>query len=428
MNEQRDTTFSILKALAILLVVTAHAAAPTYLSRFAYMVSVPAFFVCAGYFFNPQYLQQKGTFVVRRARRLYLPFVKWSLLFLVLHNLFFPLGLLSETYGNAAGGVTHPYDWGTAMQNLWSIVFNMSGYDVFLAGAFWFFRALFLSSIAFLLLFKGATCIKWLKNPTLQVAAVGTLTLLLAIWQSFDGLRITGVAQGGYRELMGITFMSIGFLFRHNTDSPLSVAWRHPALGLAWSSLILALLVAFFPVAMTPSTGNPLAVVLLALAGPAAFVWLHAVAHYLSLLPRKVPEVIAYIGDNSIYIFGFHLLAFKLVSMIKVLAYGLPWEMVGNHPVVTFQRDDAFWIAYLFVGAGLPLLVVWSWHYFCTQFDFNWTRPADWGRLFLTISVGILTGMKWLGRTSVRTSKKTAHGIAVTFKDIVTQSRTDDDN
>ena len=156
MNEQRDTTFSILKALAILLVVTAHAAAPTYLSRFAYMVSVPAFFVCAGYFFNPQYLQQKGTFVVRRARRLYLPFVKWSLLFLVLHNLFFPLGLLSETYGNAAGGVTHPYDWGTAMQNLWSIVFNMSGYDVFLAGAFWFFRALFLSSIAFLLLFKGA--------------------------------------------------------------------------------------------------------------------------------------------------------------------------------------------------------------------------------------------------------------------------------
>ena len=42
MNEQRDTTFSILKALAILLVVTAHAAAPTYLSRFAYMVSVPA--------------------------------------------------------------------------------------------------------------------------------------------------------------------------------------------------------------------------------------------------------------------------------------------------------------------------------------------------------------------------------------------------
>ena len=150
MNEQRDRTFSILKALAILLVVTAHAAAPTYVSRFAYMVSVPAFFVCAGYFFRPDYLERKSTFVVRRVRRLYFPFVKWSLLFLLLHNLLFPLGLLSETYGNAAGGVTHPYDWHTAMQNLWSIVFNMSGYDVFLAGAFWFFRALLLASIAFL--------------------------------------------------------------------------------------------------------------------------------------------------------------------------------------------------------------------------------------------------------------------------------------
>ena len=427
MNEQRDSTFSILKALAILLVVTAHAAAPTYVSRFAYMVAVPAFFVCAGYFFNPDYLERKTTFVVRRARRLYFPFVKWSLLFLLLHNLLFPLGLLSETYGNAAGGVTHPYDWHTAVQNLWSIVFHMSGYDVFLAGAFWFFRALLLSSIAFLLLFKGATLIKWLKNPTLQVAAVGTLTFLLALWQSVEGLRITGVAQGGYRELMGITFMSIGFLFRHNNHTPIAAAWNNPIVGLTWSSVVLGLLVAFFPVSMTPSTHNPLAVAALALAGSAAFVWLYGLSHYLSLIPRGVPRVIAYIGDNSIYIFGFHLLAFKLVSIIKVLAYGMPWEMVSGHPVVTEQRDDAFWIAYLFVGAGLPLLIVWGWHTFCSQFRFNWTNPRDWQRLFQAIGAGLWRGLQWFARVSVRIIKKMALGIASTFKDIVTQSRTDDD-
>ena len=427
MNEQRDSIFSILKALAILLVVTAHAAAPTYVSRFAYMVAVPAFFVCAGYFFNSDYLERKTAFVVRRARRLYFPFVKWSLLFLLLHNLLFPLGLLSETYGNAAGGVTHPYDWHTAVQNLWSIVFNMSGYDVFLAGAFWFFRALLLSSIAFLLLFKGATLIKWLKNPTLQVATVGTLTFLLALWQSVEGLRITGVAQGGYRELMGITFMSIGFLFRHNNHTPIAAAWNNPIVGLTWSSVVLGLLVAFFPVSMTPSTHNPLAVAALALAGSAAFVWLYGLSHYLSLIPRGVPRVIAYIGDNSIYIFGFHLLAFKLVSIIKVLAYGMPWEMVGGHPVVTEQRDDAFWIAYLFVGAGLPLLIVWGWRTFCSQFRFNWTNPRDWQRLFQAIGAGLWRGLQWFARVSVRIIKKMALGIASTFKDIVTQSRTDDD-
>ena len=427
MNEQRDSTFSILKALAILLVVTAHAAAPTYVSRFAYMVAVPAFFICAGYFFNSDYLERKTTFVVRRARRLYFPFVKWSLLFLLLHNLLFPLGLLSETYGNAAGGVTHPYDWHTAVQNLWSIVFNMSGYDVFLAGAFWFFRALLLSSIAFMLLFKGATLIKWLKNPTLQVAAVGTLTFLLALWQSVEGLRITGVAQSGYRELMGITFMSIGFLFRHNNHTPIAAAWNNPIVGFTWSSVVLGLLVTFFPVSMTPSTHNPLAVAALTLAGTAAFVWLYGLSHYLSLIPRGVPRVIAYIGDNSIYIFGFHLLAFKLVSIIKVLAYGMPWEMVGGHPVVTEQCDDAFWIAYLFVGAGLPLLIVWGWRTFCSQFRFNWTNPRDWQRLFQAIGAGLWRGLQWFARVSVRIIKKMALGIASTFKDIVTQSRTDDD-
>ena len=303
----------------------------------------------------------------------------------------------------------------------------MSGYDVFLAGAFWFFRALLLASIAFLLLFKGATLVKWLKNPTLQVAAVGTLTLLLALWQSFEGLRITGVAQGGYRELMGITFMSIGFLFRHNNSAPIAAAWNNPALGLTWSSVVLGLLVAFFPVSMTPSTNNPLAVAALAVAGPAAFVWLYGLSHYLSLIPRGVPRFLAYIGDNSIYVFGFHLLAFKLVSMIKVLAYGLPWEMVGGHPVVTEQREDAFWIAYLFVGAGLPLLIVWGWRQFCVRFGFRWTNLRDWWRLLQTIGIGLWIGLHYTARLSVSAGKKTARGIATTFKEIVTQSRTDDD-
>lgn len=99
----RSTTFSILKALAIILVVLAHAAAPTYLSRFTYMVGVPAFFVLSGFFFRWDNLERPSEFIVRRIKRLYIPFLKWGIVLLLLHNWFFQIGFLSEIHGNAEG-------------------------------------------------------------------------------------------------------------------------------------------------------------------------------------------------------------------------------------------------------------------------------------------------------------------------------------
>ena len=72
----RDTTFSIFKALAIFLVVVAHAVAPTYLARFAYLINVPVFFVLSGYFLRVIKVEQKTDFLLRRTLRLYLPFQK----------------------------------------------------------------------------------------------------------------------------------------------------------------------------------------------------------------------------------------------------------------------------------------------------------------------------------------------------------------
>ena len=150
----RDPKFSILKALAIMLVVLSHAGISGWLFNFVFIFHVPAFFLCAGYFFNTRYLTDERTFVMHRVKKLYVPFLKWSVVLLLLHNVFFWCGLLSEQFGNAQGGVTHPYSLHQMGQHLWSIVFNMSGYDQFLGGTFWFFRALLLASIGFLILFK----------------------------------------------------------------------------------------------------------------------------------------------------------------------------------------------------------------------------------------------------------------------------------
>lgn len=353
----RDTKFSIVKALAIVCVVISHAGVAAWLSRFVFIFHVPAFFLCAGYFFNTRYLTDERTFVVRRIKGLYLPFLRWSLAFLILHNVFFACGLLSETYGNAAGGVLHPYTWSQLTQHFWSIVCNMSGYDEFMGGTFWFFRALLLSSLVFLAAFK---VLRRFSDTLRTERAVGWAILVGALavagWKVGAGFRLTGIAQGGYRELMGVAFMAAGFLIRQYRV-PKRMDWR----TIIPAFLLLCAASVWFPSSMAwnPTLAEFFSLPLPAVAG---FLCLVYVSGHIDRVHTIFRRGLIYIGDRTLYIFAFHLLAFKLVSALKVGFYGLPWEAVASYPVV-HEPANTWWFALLYVVAGvtLPLACVALW-------------------------------------------------------------------
>ena len=417
----RTPSFTILKAIAIILVVIAHSAAPAYLSNFAYMVGVPAFFVLSGYFFKLDNLDNTSDFVIRRTKTLYLPFIKWGVFFLILHNLFFEIGFLSESYGNAQGGVTHPYNWTQAAQHLWSMVFNMSGYDPFMAGAFWFFRALFLANIAFIFLFKATRQLGKFKTSTLQVVSVIVLAFLLALWQASMGLHITGVAQGGYRELMGIVLLGIGFLLRRADETPDSSIWHNPIVMLAASSVVV------YPISMAAKPGSVLSVPILTVAGTAAFIWLRGLSEFILQLPEKYTQWLQFTGENSLYIFVFHLLAFKVASMIKVGVYQLDWEMVGGHPVVQHELGDGFWLLYIFVGVVLPILPVWIWKKITNQRKFDATNPKDWLRLIVLLGLLAYKGVIALGQFIINIFINLGKSIVSLLKTIWSASNPSED-
>ena len=85
----RNTTISICKALAIICMVIGHADSPHYLMNFIYLWHMPLFFITAGYFFSTKYLNDEITFIKKRVKSLYIPFVKWSVIVLLLNPLFF---------------------------------------------------------------------------------------------------------------------------------------------------------------------------------------------------------------------------------------------------------------------------------------------------------------------------------------------------
>lgn len=370
---KRDSSISICKGLAIILMVIGHAEAPGALSAFIYEFHMPLFFITAGYFFNLKYLNDEATFVKRRLKGLYVPFVKWALFFLVIHNLMFKWGILNEKYGNFQGGVTHPFSWHQLQQNFWNIITSMGGYDEFLAGAFWFFRALLVASILFLVLYKlGVLADKKLcrlfnkswsdcqASPATALrigSGIVVVLFLVMIWKSSEQLRIITLVQGGDRDLMGCMFFGIGFLLRYGLKR-IPQSW--------WLTLAYAAVVAagakWFTASMTfrISLHHVLALPVPALLG---FLMTYNISTLINRRDNVLKRFLVYCGDNTLCVFVFHIVAFKVVSLIKIWYYGLDWLQIGCHMVIhEHSQEDLFWIFYSIVGVGLPLGVNYLYH------------------------------------------------------------------
>lgn len=418
-KNMRETKFSILKALAIIFVVMSQAGITGWLYNFVFLFHVPVFFLCAGYFFNVKYLADERTFVAHRVRGLYLPFLRWSVFFLVIHNLLFNCGILSENYGTANGGVLHPFTFHQFCQHLWSVVFNMSGYDQFLCGTFWFFRALLLSSIGFLILFKLLRMSGKLSGDKQAGWGLFLTGIILTAWKVGGSLTVTGVAQGGYRELMGMTFMAAGYLLRQYEVTKW-IGWR-VALP---SFLVLAVFAVWCPTSMAwnPTFGQFAALPLPAVAG---FLCLLYVSTWADKWRGAGRRLLIFIGDNTLYVFAFHLVAFKIVSALKVAWYSLPWQAVGGHPIVTFPANNALWtLLYVTVGVAVPLL--WLTGYRRITPNVTFTQGQAVGFCF-TVVQRVLRVVCLTGRSVAMSFMCACRSVVKGVRDIIAASSTKDE-
>lgn len=81
------------KGIAIILMCIGHAYCPDALFYFIYMFHMAFFFMMSGYFFSDKNLDNPKAFVWKRITGLWVPFVKWGLIFVLLHNVFLKLQL-----------------------------------------------------------------------------------------------------------------------------------------------------------------------------------------------------------------------------------------------------------------------------------------------------------------------------------------------
>ena len=357
----RDTVISIAKGIAIILMVVAHAEAPGWLCKFIFEFHMPLFFITAGYFFSLKYLNDEATFVKKRVKGLYWPFVKWSVFFLIIHNWMFDIGILNERFGNETGGVTHPYTWHQIQQNLWHIFTAMGGYDQFLCGAFWFFRGLFVASILYLIIYKVVLHVLPEKRANAAPYLICLMLLLLCAWKTYEGLKIITLVQGGYRDLMGCFFFGCGFIFRQYAGQYRQFIGRHYAA--LWTTILFAVIVLLFSKYLTANMNwRSTFVQFLSLPIPAllGFLMTYNISLWLDRHKGRLKQFLVYTGNNTLNIFIFHIVAYKVVSLLKIWYYGLDIRQIGCHMVIhEYSQQDLFWILYTIAGVGLPLGCTW---------------------------------------------------------------------
>lgn len=96
----RNNTITYLKALGIILMVLGHSDCNiTYIVGFLYMFHMPFFFFASVFCFKPIHLDNFQVFAWKRIKGLYCPFVKYGLIFVLLHNFLFSVNIYNGQFG-----------------------------------------------------------------------------------------------------------------------------------------------------------------------------------------------------------------------------------------------------------------------------------------------------------------------------------------
>lgn len=332
----RDEKITIAKGIAIILMVVAHAGLPHVGGAFIYMFHMPLFFFVSGYCFKDKYLANPKRFAVNKVKGLYVPFVKWSLIFLVLHNVFFYLNIYNGLYGFKGEGAQF-YTMMDFAKKLVRIVVTMVETESLLGG-YWFLKQLLLGS------FLAFGCFKYAKSDFWGASALLVIAIAAAWWNlSIPFFRVGSLTFfSGFFIVMGRAYKRI------NVDADkwwvTFAAFMVVAVGSVWcnASMLKYTAAQILPYSACAILGTIMVLNL---------------SHLISLHQNVAKRVLMFVGDHTLEVLTWHFLTFKIVSLLIIWIHGLPVLQLGYFPTIE-EYATWYWPLYSLFGIGLPIGVV----------------------------------------------------------------------
>ncbi len=334
----KNNYISIAKAIGIILMVVGHAGCPDYICRYIYMFHMPLFFFCSGYFLKqPCMVKHVQTFVLHRIYGLYFPYVKWSVLFLLFHNVFYEIGFYSSED-------THHYTLYEFGCKLLHVVTSMNGHEQLL-DPFWFLKQLFLSSlIAYIVLYMLRKWVLWKRLAFMSIVA-----LLLSIVFKYYHLGLPIIWD------LSIVFLSVFFFLMGHIYRNMEKTEYYKWYTIVFPATLLAVMVWLYDDSLDMLWYDCKSVLLYVSFAPMGILLTFCLSYYLE--KKSVRWSLYYIGNHTMPILVLHLLAFKLVSYLRIQWYDLPIEMLAHNKALYLHNDLFFLLLYSLVGIILPLLI-----------------------------------------------------------------------
>ena len=339
----RNQSVSIAKGIAIVLMVAAHANCPSFAQKFIGMFHMPLFFFMSGYCFRNKYLQDVKGYLIKRIYGLWLPFVKYELVFLLLHNLFFELNIYD--YEFSFNGVTlHDYSSFEIVKRAIFIVFTMS-HGERLLGGLWFLRSLFLGSIIFYFAIRGSNFVVESRNS--KGVFVGIFLLLITMLFEVIFPASSNICAN---ILLAGFFICIGYLYKS-----LDLEIDRKIILIVFSGILVAIGAMYWPCGMMSlEFYNTFPYAITAIIGTLMVL---GISRHISKCNNWCKKILVYIGDNTLDILIWHFLCFKLVNLLIIGLYELPMNKLADFPVIEYHAVHGWWLIYLIVGVCLPLLI-----------------------------------------------------------------------
>lgn len=334
----KDNYISIAKAIGILLMVAGHAGCSNFVCRYIYMFHMPLFFFCSGYFLKqPTTIEHLGRFAKNRLSGLYLPYVKWSVIFLLFHNIFYEIGI----YSSADSQRYTMLEFG---RRLLHILTSMNGHESLL-DPFWFLKQLFLSSlIVYILLYLFCRLALWYR-----LILISFIVLVLSIVFKYYQIGLPIIWDLSIVFLSAVFFL-MGHIYR-NVEKTDYYKWY----TVFFPAILLALVVWFYDDSLDMLWYDYKSILLYVFSAPLGILLTFCISFYLE--KTTVRGILYYIGSHTMPILVFHLLAFKIISYLRIQWYDLPIEMLACNKALYLHNSFFFIILYCLAGVIIPLLV-----------------------------------------------------------------------
>lgn len=324
MNEDFSIKVNLMKALAILLVVSGHLEFSLLGMFTPYSFQLALFFFISGYLFKDKYLDDVQTFIKRRVKTLLVPYFLYN---------FFYLGitvLICKLTGKF---------WGMplSLKNFFITPF-LNGHQFDLSCPLWFVTQLFMTMIVFLFLFRTFKSIKDNKFFHLILfTLIGVSAIPLSKFVKVDPFILVII-----RTMFSLFFVYLGYYYRNYIEDKINI------FSLKWTGAIIALqsVLWLFNRDFEPEHGIGLSYVL---------VWARfdqqlivpvitaITGIWASLLVVKIfyPYVkdsifLKHMGETTYHIMANHLLVMYVITAVFLKINGIPITERANH--------DIYWI------------------------------------------------------------------------------------